>query len=89
MRGAVGAEEDARRAAGDRLQQCGALRLGLEHRQTVQVRANTPGEQGVAVQQQVLWRHGGRHSGAGAAHEMHRRVRGDVLEHQAQTRGAR
>ncbi len=48
------------------------------------MRADATLEQRVAVQQQVLRGDGGRHVAALAAHELHGRGGGDMLEHDAQ-----
>jgi hypothetical protein len=56
------------------------VRLGLEHRQAVVVRAQAALEQGVAVQEQVLRGDGGGDPGARAEHELQCRLGRDVLE---------
>jgi hypothetical protein len=56
VRRAVGAEEEARLAAGRRLEQRRAIGLGLEDGQAVEVRADAAFENRVAIVQQVLGR---------------------------------
>ncbi len=54
VRRAVGSKEKAGIAASGRLNQRKAMRLALEHRQAVVMRADATGEDGVAVVQQVV-----------------------------------
>ena len=86
MRRAVRAEEEVRVAAGCRLQQGGAVRLALEDRRAVVVRADATLEQRVAVEQQMMRGDRGRHVGWRLAHEFDRIAGGDVLQHHAQRR---
>ena len=64
VRRAVGAEEEARAAAGHGAQQRRAIGFRLEHRQAVVMRAHAAREQRVAVHQQVLRGDGGGDAGA-------------------------
>jgi hypothetical protein len=80
VRRTVGAEEEARIAAGGRIEQRLAILLALENRQTIIMRPNAAGEDRVAVVQQVLGGDGGRHARACAADELRRLRRGDVFE---------
>ena len=57
MRCAVGAEEEARIAAGHRIEQGQPVGLALQHRQAVVMRADAAGEQRIAVHCQVLRGH--------------------------------
>ena len=73
-------------AAGGRAQQRLAVALALEHGQAVVVRPQPAGEDGVAVEQQVVRRDGGRQVFIGPAHVLRRFFGGDVLQHDLQRR---
>ena len=80
---AVGAEEEPRVAAGGGGDERLAMRLPLEHRQAVPVRAQAAGEDGVAVVEQVLRRDGRRKRAVGRgrlADVVGGLAGGDVLE---------
>ena len=89
VRRAVGAEEEARIAAGRRLHQGGAVGLAFQDRQAIVVRVEAAGEQRVAVQQQVMRGDCGRQVGRGGGDVLGRVARGDVFQHHAQGREAR
>mmetsp|Transcript_16910 Transcript_16910/g.40159 ORF Transcript_16910/g.40159 Transcript_16910/m.40159 type:complete len:295 (+) Transcript_16910:853-1737(+) len=81
MRRTVGAEEEFRQARAGGLQQRLPVFLALEHRQTVVVRPQAPGEQRIAVVEQVLGREGGGGEAVRLGHVLRRLLGGDVLEH--------
>ena len=83
---AVGAQEKARVIAGRSGHECFAIRLGLEDRQAVEVRADAAAEDLVAVVEQMLWRDRGANAGAGMADEIDGGGCRDVLEDHFQRR---
>ena len=86
VRRAVGAQEEARIAAGGRGDQRLAVDLALEHRQAVPVRPQPAAEDRVAVVEQVVGGDRGADPVAGLFHVLRRLAGGDVLEDDAQRR---
>ena len=84
VRRAVGAEEEARIAAGGGAEQRLPIALALQDRQAVVVRPDAAGENRVAIVQQMLRRDGRGDAGRAPATNSHRARRRDVLEHHAQ-----
>src|SRR6202011_5943401 len=56
VRRTIRSQEEARVAARDSLEERAAIRLGLEHRQTIVMRPDSPGKQRVPIHQEVLRR---------------------------------
>ena len=88
MRGAVGAEEEAAAAGGRRRHQSLPVLLALEDRQAVPVRPHAAGEQGIAVVEQMVRGQRRRGVRAGFGDVLGALLRGDVLEHDLQSRKA-
>ncbi len=84
----VGTQEELRVAAGGRVQQRHLVRVALEDRQAIEVRANAANQHVVAVVQQVLRSDGRADVGRGLGDELRGIAGGDVLEHHLQCREA-
>ena len=82
--GRIGAQEKLRIAGGGGLAQGQAVQLAFGHRQAIHVGPQSPLEQGVAVDVQVVGGDGGCQVARPRLHELHRLSGGDVLQHHLQ-----